>query len=306
MQNIIDVKNLKKSFGEKIAVNDLSFSVEKGSLFAFLGQNGAGKTTTINMIIGLIASDSGEVLYDGVLNFSAYKNKIGVVFQNNILDTLLTVEDNLLTYGTLYLNSVKKARARLAEVAELLSLHSFLKQRFSTLSGGQKRKAEIARALFTSPEILFLDEPTTGLDPKTRTDVWQIINKLRIERGMTVFLTTHYMEETAWADCVAIINSGELIAMGSPSELKSKYTYDRLHITPIDAELMEKQLEKASFKVKKIADIFVVEVSDATSSIDLLCLLKGNIRFYEMIKGSMDDVFLKVVGETLTGEEIFA
>ena len=306
MQSILNVKNLTKRFGEKVAVNNLSFSVEKGSLFAFLGQNGAGKTTTINMIIGLISNDGGEVLYDGSPDFSAYKSAIGIVFQNNILDALLTVEDNLLTYGTLYLNSVKKARARLKEVAELLSLSGFLKQRVSTLSGGQKRKAEIARALFTLPKILFLDEPTTGLDPKTRMDVWRVINQLRIERGMTVFLTTHYMEETAWADCVAIINNGELIATGSPSELKSKYTRDRLHITPIDVELMEKQLEKTLFKTTKIANVFVVEIPDAANSIDLLFMLKENIRFYEMIKGSMDDVFLKVVGETLTGEEALA
>ena len=299
MQHIIDVKNLKKSFGGKVAVNGITFSVEKGSLFAFLGQNGAGKTTTINMIIGLVPSDDGEVLYDGSPDFSAYKSKIGVVFQNNILDGLLTVEENLITHGTLYLNSVKKAKERLAEVAGLLSLNGFLKQRFSTLSGGQKRKAEIARALFMSPEILFLDEPTTGLDPKTRTEVWQVINKLKDQQGMTIFLTTHYMEETVWADFVAVIDSGSIVATGSPGELKSKYTHDRLHITPFNEKLMERQLEKLSYKSKKVADVYIVEVADAASSIELLGKLKENIRFYEMIKGSMDDVFLKVVGSAL-------
>lgn len=208
MQNVIDVNNLTKRFNGKLAVDGVSFSVSKRSLFAFLGQNGAGKTTTINMIIGLLKPDSGDIYYHGKSDFLSYKNKIGIVFQNNILDDLLTVEENLLTYGKLYIKSSKQIKERYNEVSELLSLGSFSKQRFLTLSGGQKRKVEIARALFMSPEILFLDEPTTGLDPKTRAEVWGIIHKLKSENGLTIFLTTHYMEETALADRVAIIDKG--------------------------------------------------------------------------------------------------
>ena len=303
MSNVITVKNLVKSFGGKTVVDSISFSVEKRSLFAFLGQNGAGKTTTINMIIGLIGKDSGEIHYGGSQNFSEYKNKIGVVFQNNILEDMLTVEENLLFFGTMYLNSTRKAKKRMNEVAELLSLQKVLKQRFKTLSGGQKRKAEIARALFMSPEILFLDEPTTGLDPRTRAEVWGIINKLRADIGMTIFLTTHYMEETAWADNIAIIDKGKIIATGSPNELKSKHTSDRLFITPVDNGLFEKQMEKLSLCVKKTADTYVIEVSDAKTSIGILGKLKDNIRFYEMIKGSMDDVFLNIVGESINASE---
>lgn len=299
MQHIIEVRDLKKAFGAQTAVNGISFTVEMGSLFAFLGQNGAGKTTTINMIIGLLARDGGEILYNGSPDFAAFKGSIGVVFQNNIFDELLTVEENLLTYGSLYIKPPKTRRERFEKIVELLSLDGFIGQPFKSLSGGQKRKAEIARALFMSPEILFLDEPTTGLDPKTRAEVWGIINKLRNERGMTIFLTTHYMEETATADNVAIIDRGSIIATGSPVKLKSQYAFDRLLITPGNAELLEKQLEEQAIAWRKTADTYVIKTNDTSRSIDLLYRLKENIRFYEMIKGSMDDVFLNAVGERI-------
>ncbi len=300
MQSIIEVKNLKKSFDSKTVVNDLSFQVEKGALFAFLGQNGAGKTTTINMIIGLVGRDGGEIFYNGSPDFAAFKNKIGVVFQNNILDELLTVEENLMMYGALYIKSRDALKQRFSEVAQLLSLGDFIKQRVKTLSGGQKRKAEIARALFMSPEILFLDEPTTGLDPKTRADVWNVIGKLKSETGMTIFLTTHYMEETGPADSVAIIDQGEIVAMGSPAELKSRYTFDRLLLTPKDPAALEIRLNEQGASFTKTADTYMVKISDAAESIDFLYGLKENIRFYEVIKGTMDDVFLTATGETLT------
>lgn len=304
MQRIIEVKDLTKSFDTKTVVDSISFTVEKCSLFAFLGQNGAGKTTTISMIIGLLSRDSGEILYDCSPNFAAYRHKIGVVFQNNILDELLTVEENLLTYGALYIKSPKIVRERMAELVEILSLGDVLRQRFKTLSGGQKRKAEIARALFMSPEILFLDEPTTGLDPKTRAEVWGLIHRLKDENGLTVFLTTHYMEETALADNVAIIDKGRIIAVGSPAELKSQYTFDKLLITPKDADKLAKQLKELMIESQKTADTYTIKINNAIDSIDLLYKLKDNIRFYEVIKGSMDDVFLSVVGEKLTSSGV--
>ena len=303
MREILKVRELKKSFGDKVVVNSISFSVERGSLFAFLGQNGAGKTTTINMAIGLMPKDGGEVIYDNTFDFSSYKEKIGVVFQNNILDDLLTVEENLLTYGVIYLNTKAQAKARLEEIVELLSMKSFLKQRFKTLSGGQKRKAEIARALFMAPEILFLDEPTTGLDPKTRAEVWSIINKLRIERKMTIFLTTHYMEEAGSANYVAIIDKGNIVATGSPNELKTKYTYDRLIVTPIKEEEFLKQLEILKVNAIKVAKAYEIRIKNTINSITILNSLKNNILFYEVLKGSMDDVFLSVVGEKILGGE---
>lgn len=297
MPNIIEVNNLRKSFDTRTVVNDISFEIERGSLFAFLGQNGAGKTTTIHMLIGLLQRDGGTVLYNGSTHFAAFKNKIGVVFQNNISDDLLSVEENLRTYGALYIKSPQKMQARFSEITEILGLGAFLKQRFKTLSGGQKRKVEIARSLFMSPEILFLDEPTTGLDPKTRAEIWDIIIRLKRDAGMTIFLTTHYMEETATADYVAIIDKGNIIATGSPMELKSLYASDRLLITPQEAARLEEQLAGCGITWKKTADTYTIKVQDAASSIDLLHRLRDNIRFFELIKGSMDDVFLHVVGE---------
>lgn len=297
MQNIIEVKNLVKTFGAKTAVDGISFAVAKRSLYAFLGQNGAGKTTTIHMIIGLLSHDKGSILYNGSSDYGSFKNKIGIVFQNNISDDLLTVEENLQTYGTLYIKSSQRMKARLAEIAELLSLDAIMKQRFKTLSGGQKRKVEMARALFMSPEILFLDEPTTGLDPKTRAEIWALINKLKHDNGMTIFLTTHYMEETATADDVAIINQGKIIATGSPAELKSRHAFDRLLITPQDAALLENQLQQSRLEWEKTADTYMMKSSGTAESIELLYRLKDNIRFYEVLRGSMDDVFLNVVGE---------
>lgn len=299
MEHIIEVKKLTKSFTKKTVVDSISFSVEKGSLFAFLGQNGAGKTTTINMIIGLLNQEEGEILYQGSSDFHGFKNKIGVVFQNNILDDFLSVEENLLTYSALYHNTKSGAREHYDRVIRLLSLEEVCKQQFRTLSGGQKRKAEIARALLTSPEILFLDEPTTGLDPRTRADVWAIIDNLKNDEGMTIFLTTHYMEETAAADKVAIINKGEIVVTGSPSELKTEYSSDQLIITPFDARLLESQLKNHGLSYQKNSSTYTLEIASVPHSIDFLYNVKENIRFYEVIKGSMDDVFLNVVGEKL-------
>lgn len=297
MPSIISAQGLCKQYGEKTAVDNLSFEVEKHSLFAFLGQNGAGKTTTIHMLIGLLERSGGKILYNGSADLAAFKNKIGVVFQNNILDDLLTLEENLLTHAALYIPGPRQQRERLQEVAKLLALNGFLKQRFHTLSGGQKRKAEIARALFQSPEILFLDEPTTGLDPKTREDVWKILYTIKKETDMTIFLTTHYLEETASADQTVIIDKGRLVASGSPAELKAQYTCDRLLLTPHDASALEKQLQILDLDWSKTADTYRINIASTAQSIDLLHGLKENIRFYEVLRGSMDDVFLTVVGE---------
>jgi multidrug/hemolysin transport system ATP-binding protein len=297
LENIIEVKGLTKSFSKRTVVDRISFSVKKGSLFAFLGQNGAGKTTTINMIIGLLKQEEGEILYNGSSDFYAFKNKIGVVFQNNVLDDQLTVEENLLTYSALYHNKKRQILERCEKVVRLLSLEDVQKQQYKTLSGGQKRRAEIARALLTGPEILFLDEPTTGLDPKTRSDVWAIINDLKANEGMTIFLTTHYMEETAWADQVAIINKGRILVKGSPSELKSKYASDRLIITPFDAEAFDRRLEESKLAYRNSSATYAIDFFSVTDSIDFLFKAKENIRFFEAINGSMDDVFLNVVGE---------
>ena len=298
---IVEVKNLSKQFDGKTVVDNVSFGIEKKSFFAFLGQNGAGKSTTINMIIGLLSRDGGEILYGGGDGLAAFKNKIGVVFQNNVLDEQLTVEENLLTYGALYINSKQKVKETYNQIIKMLELEDIKSQRFKTLSGGQKRKTEIARAIFTQPEVLFLDEPTTGLDPKTRAEVWTIINNLKSQTGLTVFLTTHYMEEAASADCVAIIDKGKISAMGSPANLKLEYTGDKLTIKPKSPQMLERQLKELERAYVKTADTYTVKVDSAPSSIDVLCRLKDNIESFEVVKGSMDDVFLNVVGKQIIG-----
>jgi len=298
-ENIITVEHLSKSFNGIKAVDDLSFSVQQGSLFAFLGQNGAGKSTTINMLIGLLKKDSGTVLYDGSKGAASFKDKIGVVFQNNVFDELLTVEENLLLYGCLYMVDKKAVKKRYSEIVSLLRMDSYSKKRVNTLSGGEKRKAEIARALFTAPEILFLDEPTTGLDPRTRAEVWDILGSIKRRTGMTLFLTTHYMEETADADRVVIIHRGKKVCAGSPAELKARYSFDKLLITPGDSELLESRLSDGGIAFEKTADTYTLHSNDTAQAIELLYSLRDNIRYFEVKKGTMDDVFLNATGEKI-------
>lgn len=290
------VDKLVKNYGEIKAVKGISFKVKRGSLFAFLGPNGAGKSTTINVISTLLQKDSGEVLINNRQDDDYFRHKIGVVFQSNILDDDLTVKENLMYRGSLYINEKKGIIKRYHELAEKLNLYEFENQRFKTLSGGQKRRTEIARALFSDPEILLLDEPTTGLDPETRQVVWKLIDDLRIHSGMTIFLTTHYMEEAAQADHVVIINKGLIAAEGTPAELKRKYSKDRLKIVPNDKKGLVESLNQATITYKKISDEYIIEVIDPKQTIDLLHHLKDNIKQFEVIKGSMDDVFIEVIG----------
>ena len=296
MDAIIRVEHLCKSYGDIKAVNDISFWVKRGSLFAFLGPNGAGKSTTINVMTTLINADSGKVYLNEETNDAYFRSKIGVVFQSNVLDDDLTVKENLFYRGALYLNDKHKVKTRYQELANYLNLHEFENQRFKTLSGGQKRRAEIARALFSDPEILLLDEPTTGLDPETRQIVWKVIEDLQKQKGMTIFLTTHYMEEAANADHVVIINKGKIVAQGTPSELKDKYSQDRLKVVPNDKKEMISWLESNHYLYQKIADQFVITVENSQQAIQIITSIKDNIRQFEMVQGTMDDVFIEVIG----------
>ncbi len=296
MDAILEIKHLKKYYGEIKAVDDISFNVRRGSLFAFLGPNGAGKSTTIKVISTLLDLDSGAVLLNGQSEDNYFRNKIGVVFQENILDDLLTVKENLLYRGSLYINDKAGVLKRYEELRSYLHLDEFENQRFKTLSGGQKRRTEIARALFSNPEILLLDEPTTGLDPETRQVVWKVIDDLRTSSGMTIFLTTHYMEEAAVADHVVIINKGKICAEGTPAALKDQYSYDRLKLVPFNKKALVDYLESIQRPHKKVSDEYIIQVEDAKDAITLLEALKDNIKQFEVIKGSMDDVFIQVIG----------
>ena len=301
MDNIIEIKNLNKSFGDVHAVNDLSFNVKRGELFAFLGVNGAGKSTTISIMCGTLNKDSGSVVIDGKnidTDMKAITNELGVVFQSSVLDSVLTVKDNLLSRASLYNIYGSQAENRIKELAKMLDFESLLNRTIGKLSGGQRRRIDVARALLHKPKILILDEPTTGLDPQTRKTLWEVIENYRKNEKMTVFLTTHYMEEATDADYVVILDSGKISAEGTPVELKNKYTGDYITFYNTDEETV-KQL---NLPYKAISnDIYRVEVKDTLEAKNLIVKNPNLFNDFEINKGKMDDVFLAVTGKKLTG-----
>jgi multidrug/hemolysin transport system ATP-binding protein len=302
MQDIITVRNLTKRYGNLTAVDQASFSVHAGSLFAFLGPNGAGKTSTINVICTLMSKTEGEVIVDGCRigqDDAQIRKKIGVVFQDNVLDDLLTVKENLLSRGRLYQTAKASLFKRLAQVSEIMDISELLGRRYGKLSGGQRRRCEIARALMSDPKILFLDEPTTGLDPQTRIMVWKTIRQLQKDLKMTVFLTTHYMEEAAGADWVSIIDGGRIVAEGTPHDLKEKYSTDQLRLTPIDRQLTEKWLSCRGCTCDQVADQLLVPVKDSLEAFGLLQELSGTYTAFEVVGGNMDDVFINITGHRI-------
>ena len=302
MDNIMEISHLYKSFGEVKAVQDLNFCVKKGELFAFLGVNGAGKSTTINIMCGELRKDSGSVRICGAdldREPDSIRRKLGVVFQGSVLDKDLSVRDNLRSRAALYGIHGKAFEKRLEELTELLDFADLLKRPLGKLSGGQRRRIDIARALLHEPEILILDEPTTGLDPQTRTNLWQVIGRLRREQGMTVFLTTHYMEEAADADYVVIIDHGRITAEGTPLTLKNTYTGDFITLYGIT----EEQVKTLGASYESIRDAYRVFVKDTAAATELILRYPEIFRDYEITKGKMDDVFLAVTGKKLTGGE---
>ena len=302
MNKIIQIDDLCKSYGEIKAVQNLSFSVDKGELFAFLGVNGAGKSTTISVMCGQQKRDSGNVIIDG-LNTDKYPNEVkkrlGVVFQHCVLDKQLTVKDNLESRSALYGIYGQAFAKRLEELIELLEFKDLLKRTVGKLSGGQRRRIDIARALIHNPQILVLDEPTTGLDPQTRMTVWKVIDKLRKEDNMTVFLTTHYMEEAADADHVVIIDGGKKVAEGTPVQLKNKYTGDFITLYGVS----ETDVSELGLSYEKVSTAFKIPVKNTAQATDLIIKNPNLFKDYEIVKGKMDDVFLSVTGKKLTGVE---
>ncbi len=299
-KTIIEINNLSKSFGTVHAVCDLSFQVREGELFAFLGVNGAGKSTTINIICGGLSKDGGSVTVDGHSLDKSLKNikkELGVVFQNSVLDSALSVYDNLQSRAALYGIMGDEFEARLTELADLLDFNRLLKRPVGKLSGGQRRRIDVARALFHRPKILVLDEPTTGLDPQTRKTLWNVITTLRESEKMTVFLTTHYMEEAAEADYVVIIDGGKISAKGTPLELKNAYTGD--YITLYGAN--EKEIAALGLEYEAIRDAFRLTVPNTKAATELILKNPDLFTDYEITKGKMDDVFLSVTGKTVIG-----
>lgn len=298
MENVIEINHLNKSFGEVRAVQDLSFRVKRGELFAFLGVNGAGKSTTINIMCGQLGRDSGSIVIDSQEldgNVDAVKSKLGVVFQSSVLDKALNVRENLESRAALYGIVGSAFEARLSELAQMLSFEDLLKRTVGKLSGGQRRRIDIARSLLHKPDILILDEPTTGLDPQTRKTLWSVISDLRRKDNMTVLLTTHYMEEAADADFVVIIDGGRLIAEGTPLELKNKYTGD--YITLYGAS--EDTVKKLGIPYEPLRDAYRLLVPNTAAATELTIRHPEVFRDYEITKGKMDDVFLAVTGKKI-------
>jgi multidrug/hemolysin transport system ATP-binding protein len=302
MEPIIQVVNLKKYYKEVKAVDDISFKVNKGQLYGFLGVNGAGKSTTINILCTLLKETEGEATICGYSlgrDSKEIRSKIGVVFQDNTLDDRLTVKENLVIRGSLYHSDTNIIKKNLSHVCEILNIGDLLKRQFYKLSGGQKRRCEIAKALMNTPEILFLDEPTTGLDPGTRQQVWECIEGLQREDNMTVFLTTHYMEEASKAQYISIMDRGKIVATGTPHELKNKYASDMVKMFPKDKSILARLLTDANYEFKSNSNAITLMVPDTLKGLEILNQFSEQIAAFEVVQGTMDDVFLNITGKSL-------
>ena len=296
--NIIEVEGLVKSYGAVHAVQGISFAVARGSLFSFLGVNGAGKSTTINILCSILAKDAGSVRiagYDLDTQADQIRPRVGIVFQNSVLDDLLTVRENLVCRASFYGLRGRALKERLTKLRAMFELDEIWNRPFGKLSGGQKRRTDIARGLIADPELLVLDEPTTGLDPQTRRSVWEIIRRLREEEGMTVFLTTHYMEEADGSDRVVIIDGGKIAADGTPVQLKNAYSRSSLYLYG-EEEALSAGLRAAGIPFEPAAGGVRVPMESATAARAFLAENEPLSRDFEFIKGNMDDVFLSVTG----------
>lgn len=304
MEKAIEVKNLIKSYGNIIAVNDISFCVNKGEFFSFLGINGAGKSTTIHSITGMHYFESGSIYVNGLdvsKNIEKVKSTIGVVFQNSGLDGSLSVYDNLFYRGCLYNIDKQVLKNKIKQLSQILEFSEYLNRPLNKLSGGQKRKIDLARALIHDPEIVILDEPTTGLDPKTRKLMWNYLNKLREERKLTIFLTTHYMEEAAQSDYIVIIDEGKIVATGTPNELKEKYAYDYIKVFKHENDLsvLKNVVNQYDYKMVEDKDYVVIFLPSVKDAKELIIKHPYLFNDFEIYKGDMDDVFLNVTGKDI-------
>ena len=302
MRNIIEVKNFVKKYDKFTAVDNVSFDVEEGSIFAFLGPNGAGKSTTINTLCTIFDKTSGTLTIDGKdvsHEKDAVRSVIGVVFQETTLDNKMTVLENLIMHCHFYSIPKNEVMERIQFVLNLVDLLDWRKAMVSSLSGGMKRRVEIARSLLHYPKVLFLDEPTTGLDPQTRAHVWDYIVKLQKEKNITIFLTTHYMDEAEICSKVAIMDAGKIVAMDTPYRLKQQYTKDMANIATVDEQGLEALLNKAGFIYKKETDYYSIEVNDIPKLMEILSDQKLAITDLEVKKGTLNDVFLEITGKDI-------
>ena len=294
MVKAIAVDSLYKSYGDFLAVKGISFDVEEGAFFAFLGPNGAGKSTTISILCSLLDKDSGSVSIFGKDPQDA-RSEIGMVFQDNKLDNRLTVRENLMVRGSLYGFKKEELLVRVEEALKRTDSMEFADRQYSKLSGGQKRRAEIARAIIHDPKVLLLDEPTAGLDPQTRMLIWNNVQDLK-RSGMTVFLTTHYMEEAADADDVVIIDRGEIVAHGTPSVLKERYSSDYIEVLPKDIAVVRSKLDAGGIQYIERSDVLRIPLEDTMKAIPIIEMLKDDMESFEVRTGTLDDAFVTITG----------
>jgi len=302
MEPVIRISNLRKSYGDIVAVDGISFDVNKGGIFSFLGPNGAGKSTTIDILCTLSDFETGDVTIDGLdirNDGQAIRQRIGVVYQGNMLDSLLTIQENLTLRAGLYFKDKTVIKDAVGKAIASTNLMDLKDRPYGKLSGGQRRRADIARALINTPSILFLDEPTTGLDPQTRKNIWGAIKQLQNETGMTIFLTTHYMEEAAESDYVVIIDHGRIVAEGTPVELKTKHAKDTLRLSPTSEADLRETLNRLGIEFTVKASEYVIAIPNTMAALSIIGECKGCISSVQVLQGTMDDAFIGITGREL-------
>ncbi|WP_040471615.1 ABC transporter ATP-binding protein [Lentilactobacillus kisonensis] len=285
---IIQAKGLTKVFGSKIAVNHIDLSIKQGNLTAILGPNGAGKTTTISMLTGLLSPTSGIIEHHPGA-------KISMVFQQSILDNNLSVYENLIIRNRMYHSA---AENRLDSLIQQVGLTAFINQKYGHLSGGQKRRVDIARALINQPDVLFLDEPTTGLDIQTREAIWQLLHELQKTECLTIVLTTHYLEEADHANAVYIVDHGSIIAKGAAEDVKRQYSRNQLTLNMNGSSSISTKLPEAA-RFDQQTDSIVYFPATTAEAIDLLAKFRDQIKSFEYRQGTMNDAFLNLTGREM-------
>ena len=302
MDPIIRVEHFSKKYGDLTAVDDISFTVDEGSIFAFLGPNGAGKSTTINTLCTILEKTEGTLTINGhdvSRERSLVRKDIGIVFQDPTLDTQMTVEENLRYHCSFYKVPKNEVQERIAFALDLVELTQWRRAAVGSLSGGMKRRAEIARGLVHDPKVLFLDEPTTGLDPQTRANVWEYIQRLQKQKNMTIFLTTHYMDEAEVCSKVVIIDHGKIVAHDTPEDLKRQYTGTEVDVACAQAGPLEATLREREVSYRKDGSKLVFHTKEAPAALEILSAHRGEIMDFEVKNGTLNEVFLAITGKEI-------
>ena len=302
MNPIIQVEHFSKKYGDFTAVDDISFTVDEGSVFAFLGPNGAGKSTTINTLCTILDKTEGTLTINGhdvCEERSSVRKDIGIVFQDSTLDAQMTVEENLKYHCSFYKVPKNEVRERINFALDLVELTEWKRAAMGSLSGGMKRRAEIARGLVHDPKVLFLDEPTTGLDPQTRANVWEYIQRLQKQKNMTIFLTTHYMDEAEVCSKIVIMDHGKIVAQDTPENLKHLYTGTEVDVICTQTEPLEAALRERKVSYRKDGKKLIFHTKKAPAALEILSAHRGEVTDFEVKNGTLNEVFLAITGKEI-------